>query len=263
MAGIVGYSGIVTSWGAGGSVNDRLINAGAKPASYTLTMSGDEFDSTIMASSLLATSKLKGFRSWTVAMESLRPTPITGHEASITYSSGYVAGVQTYDISFTAQAFDSTSMGGSGTSTRWKQFLPGIWSVAGSYTALVDDTTSITEVGNASDPSTITLTVSTGLSFAVSAFTTGGTVSVNPQGLATVQYNFVGSGNVTVTGSTLPFASGSSIAIPVASSLVLTAASGKTYTGSAFPTSVRMQAPVSGQVTTSVMAQGSGALTIA
>lgn len=259
MAAIVGYGGIVTSW----ANNTQLISTGASPASYVLTQTADSFDRTVMAASLLATSALKGFRSWSVAIEAVRPTPITGHQASISFSPGYVTNATAFDINFAAASFDASVMGSTDTGNRWKTFLPGLITWSGSYTALVDDTAVITDAANSSEPATMTLTVSTGLSFAGSVFTTGGPVTINPQGLATVQYNFVGSGNVTVTGATLPFAAASSIAIPAVGELVLTAASGQTYTGDAFWQSVRMSCPVAGQITTSITAQGTGDLAIA
>jgi hypothetical protein len=262
VAASVGYSGIVTSWAS----NTQLIATGAAPASFTLTESADSFPSTVMGASLLANSNLKGLRSWTVGIEAIRPgSPAgqTGHTATVAFAPGYVANCTAFDINFQAAAFESTIMGASDTTNRWKQFLPGLISWSGSYTALVDDTTATVSPAGTSEPATMTLTVSTGLSFAGSVFTTGATRSVNTQGISTIDYTFVGSGNVTVTGATLPFAAASSIAIPAPGSLVLTAASGRTFTGSAFWTGVRMRTPVAGQITTSITAQGSGALTIA
>lgn len=259
MAASVGYSGLVTSWAS----NTQLISTGAAPASFTLTESADAFPATVMGASLLANSNLKGLRSWTVGIEAIRPTALTGHQATIAFAPGYVANCTAFDVSFNAAAFESTIMGATDTTNRWKQFLPGLISWSGSYSCLVDDTTATVSPAGTSEPAAMTLTVSTGLSFAGSVFTTGATRSVNTQGISTIQYSFVGNGNVTVTGATLPFAAASSIAIPVAGSLVLTAASGRTFTGSAFWNSVRMQTPVAGQITTSITAQGSGALTIA
>lgn len=260
MAAVVGHSGIITSWGSGGSVTDRLINAGAKPVRATITESATSFDSTVFAASLVQASKLRGMRSWEVDLDAIRPTPITGHQASVSFSPGYVTNVTGFDITFTAGSFDATVMGSTDTGNRWMTYAPGIWEVSGSYSALVDDTTAVAETAGSSEPATLTLTVSTGLSFAVSAFTTSRTISVAPGNIETVTYNFVGSGNVTVTGSTLPFPSGSSIAIPTIASMVVTLASGRTLTGDAFAKSVRMSCPVGEQVTTAITAQGTGDL---
>lgn len=261
MAAVMGYTGLVTSWA--GTANTRLISggSGASPATFTLTPSADAFDSTVMAASLLATSNLKGLRSWSAAIEAICPVPKIGSGASITFSPGYVANCTTFDISFSADSGDSTIMGASATTAGWKQNMPGLISWEGSYEVLVDDTTALAMPAGSSEPATMTLTLATGLSFAGSVFTTGGAITVNPRQRSTAKYAFKGSGNVTVTGTSLPFAAGSSIALPAVGSIVLQAYTSRTFTGDCFWNQIKMSCPVGNQITTSINAIGTGVLT--
>ena len=261
MAKTVGITGLVTSWG--GTANTQLISGGNSPASFSLDISGEEADSTVLGASLVQAAYTKGMRSWSGSISAFKKTIGIGNAGSITFSAGYTTLLRSWDVTFEADSFESSVFGSSATTASWMEHTPGLIRVSGSFEAIVDDTTAIAMPANSSEPATLTLTIASGETFAFSAFTTRAAVQVATNQLNTVGYSFRGSGNVTVaaSGDKMPFDAGSSIAIPVEGELVLQAATSRTYTGNAFWKRVNVKCSPAGLVTTDIGFQGTGALT--
>lgn len=260
MAASVGIIGLVTSWA--GTANTQLISGGTSPASFSLDISADGLDSTVYGASLVQAAYTKGMRTWSGSIEAQRKTAAIGNTGSVTFSPGYTTNVTSWDITFDADMLDATIFGATDTTNRWRQFAAGLIRVGGSFEALVDDTTAVAMPAGSSEPATLTLTVASGQTFAVSGFTTRLNVRSATNSLNTASYSFQGSGNVTVaaSGDVMPFDAGSSIATPLSGELVLQATTGRTYTGDAFWKRVRMQCPVSGLITHTIDFQGTGDL---
>lgn len=259
MAGTVGYKAILTSWGS----NTQIVSAGNRPAQATINMTCDEFDDTAYAATLVQMLYAPGLRSWSGTFEGKRPTATTGHNGSVAFTDEYTANIREWSCDLSASAFEATVMGDSATTARWKQYLPGLWSGTAQWTCLVDDTTAAVVPGAKSDQ-TLTLTLASGLTIAGTAFTTAGNVTSAPNSLQTIQYTARFRGNLTVAGSTMPFAAGSSIAIPAIGTMLFKTyddTSDRQFQGSAFPTRVSIKCPADGEITQSVNFQGTGALT--
>lgn len=261
MAATVGISGLVTSWA--GTGNTQLIGAGCDPMRFSLDMVGDEADSTALAASLVQATYLKGLRSWSGSMSGRRSTASIGSAGSVTFSPGYTANIKSFEVVFECDQFDATILGSSATSARWREFLPGLIRVSGSYETYIDGTTALAPPAGGSEPAPMTLALGSSESFAFSAFATRAAAAVATNAINTAAYSFRGSGDVTTTasGDAMVFDAGSSIATPGIGSLVLQAATSRTYTGDAFWRRIRISNPVDQLVTIDIDFQGTGALT--
>ena len=262
MAVFVGASGLVTSW----SSNTQLIETGHRPATFDLRVQADTPDVTGFASGLKAFSHIPGLRSVTGTIRGLsiaNSGPLIGNLGSVTYSGGYVTNVRGWTLNVECSALESTAFGASDTTNGWKQFVPGMLRWGGTYSAQQDDTTPLVAPGKSGDPAAATFVVYTSKSFGGSIVSESLDASVATDAIATAEYAYRGSGDLTVTDAsgTLPFAAGV-IPRPTAGTLTLTAITNQTFAISAFWTAVRMVVVQDQAVTVEVDFQGSGALTI-
>lgn len=268
MAIVGGYTGLVTSWG---SPNDIWAGssggANGKGSEFELSISADELDSTAFNTTLLGSDVLPGLRMWEGTINLVRPTPIVGYQGGISFSNGTVSAVRSYSVQLQNRVLPATVFGGTDVSNRWKSFIPGLWDISGSFEGYIENGNSYTILPpvNSTSSATMTLTVSTGVTIAFSAFVTRNSNRVAVGGETGLSCNFRGVGTVTLVGATNPFGAAGSLALPTASSLVLKAAevgtTDLTFTGSAFPKSLSLECTVDGQVTQTVGFQGSAALT--
>lgn len=262
MAVVGGYSGIVTSWAG---ANSHLISTGAAPASFDLSITAGEADSTAFTSSLLGTSHFPLMRSATGTIECVRPTPVGAHGASIAFSAGYITNAFEYDLTMTCAAIPSTAFGTSDTTARWLQFIPGLWQFTANWTCRTDGTTAPVSPGDAT-LATATFTLSSGITIAVSGFVTSQNIGVRVAGESLVRQSLrgsIGATGIALAGATNPADNATPLAIQVATELVLTTATSRTFTMDAFATSIAVRAQVDGQVTTSVGFQVTGDVTAA
>jgi hypothetical protein len=156
-------------------------------------------------------------------------SPVTA-ATTIAVASKYCHFPHRYDLSMTGASIKSTVFTGV-----WESYATiGLKRVSGSYTTYIDDTNAMPMPG---ESATATFTVSTGNSYAMTVLCGEGaeaTVSVAEQPSFTIP--FVGSGDVTVTG-TLP-------EVGATGSATFTAAANQTYGGTILVTGVRFSADV-------------------
>lgn len=263
MAVVSGYAGLVTSWGSPNS--DYIDGSHNAPASFNLTETADQGDSTAFVASLLGMSSFPMMRAWEGTIECVRPTAVGGYGASIALSAtnAYITNAFEYDLNLSCGVIPSTAFGTAATTARWKQFIAGLWDFAATWRAYIDGTTAPVAAGNATLV-TATFTISSGVTIASLGYCSQLAIANDAKGQPVATMGFKGSLGATgivVAGGTNPGGATTPMPIPTASSLVLTTATGRTLTGDAFPKSLSVRCPVDGQITTSIGFQGTGALT--
>lgn len=259
MAVITGLTSDVVSWA--GTFNAATL-ALLKPGSFTLNTAADSLDTTAYASGAAAVrTKIKGLKSWDAEFQAQLAAPINGINGSVS-GAAYTANVQRYELSLRAAPLDSTIFGAT-----TRTFAPGLVEWGGSYEALVDSSTAITEAGSSSEPLSATFTVASGNTLAGTIFTTAASVVSQVGELVVVRYSFEGTGHVTSVGSANMIPASTTLATPVAGALVLKAheagGSDKTYSGDAFWTEIAISVDPATTVSVRVRGQGTGTLTIA
>lgn len=260
MAATAGITGLLAATGTG-NTKDLLDNS--QPYQGTLNVTADSFDVTAFAAGVQSMSMVQGLQAWTIGFQN-RFNGKAGLEGAITYSSGYTVLARSYTLNITAPAFDATAFG----ATRYKTFLPGLYSFSGSYDVLIDGTTSLaalTAAGGAGDSATFKFgeeNPNTDDTAAGNIITTSLSAVVSLGDVNRATYNFTGSGNLTFAGENTLITAGT-LGVPAAATVTLTAASGKTYSGSAFWSAINIQCGIDGAVDISGTLQGTGDLTIA
>ena len=118
---------------------------------------------------------------------------INGSLGSVSFGAGtqYDNNVISFELNHSESVIETTSYGTTGRTFRGG----GITTWGGSYTALIDDTTDISGIGTAA--STLTLTASTGVTYAGSAFVTSFAISHTFDGRPQVVASFQGTGALT------------------------------------------------------------------
>lgn len=259
MAAITGITGAVTSWA--GTQNTQLIATGSEPASFTLDVDGDEFDTTTFATTGAETA-LKGLYSWGGEITQQFKTAQIGSAGSVVFSAGYVTNLNNWELVVTGTEYETTAFG----SLTAKTFIPGTFRWGGTFGGFLDDTTVATLPGNSNEPATGTFRLrdlATDDDLSGSIFTTRLGASSSPLAVNTVSYSFRGSGALTQstpTSGTTIFPLGA-LAAAASGSLVLTASTGRTYTGDAFWTGITVTVPATNLCTTRIRFRGAGALT--
>lgn len=260
MAAVTGITGAVTSWA--GAQNTQLIATGSEPSSFTLNFEGQEFDTTTFSSAGVS-SFIKGLSAWSGQIVQQLKTPATGDLGLVTFSAGYAANLNAWDMAVDVPALEVTAFGAT-----VRSYIPGKLSWGGSFGGYLDGTTVATMVGNSNEPATGTFKLreagAVDDTLAGSIFTTRADLNASPEAVNAVSYTFRGSGNLTQStpsAGTTVFPTGV-VARPTVGSLVLTASTGRTFTGDAFWTRVAISQVVNQLVTVTIDFQGTGALTI-
>lgn len=261
MAAISGITGAVTSWS--GTTNAYLAATGVEPAQFNLTLEGTELDTTSFTDAGVGTA-IKGLAGWFAEWETWLKAPAEGSAGLVTYTAGYTANLNAWELEAEADEFESTAFGGT-----VKAYTPGGFKWRGSFSGHLDDTTAAVAVGNSNEPATGTFKYqekgATDNTLSGSIFTHGANLAVAPSALNAIAYNFRGSGALTQStpSAGVGIIPNGVLPVPTAGSLVLTASSGRTYTGSAFWTRIGISCRVNELVRVRVRARGTGALTIA
>lgn len=251
----------------------RLVRA-------ALTINADSADATVLQSG--STSFMQGLYNYSIEVEALYPTsaPRYGNQGFVTFASGYVPFIKSFNLDFDFGEIDITSRAAAdGTALAARIYRPAHRPiVSGSFTTLVDSATKPTALvaanaaaaaatfklaeGGAADPSF------TGNIRTISR--TG--PSIGPAGEQMVEYGFQFDGAVTsVAGTTgtpalLPAgtvdgadwdASGAGLGNDIEFSTV----SGTSYTGTGFLRTLRIEVPSDGPIRVTGTIRGSGALT--
>lgn len=264
MAVIVGYAGSVT-W-AGSTNNAQLASTGGEPINWTLTMNGDEHETTAFAGTGAQTTFVKGLTSWSGTFETTLKTPATGTAGLVTFAGGYVTNLIEWTMDIARDALDATVFGASE-----RAFVPGLARISGTFRGYIDDTTAVTAVANTNEPATGTFKVreagATDDTLSGSIFTRQLDLATSPAALGTVGYAYRLSGALTQStpsaGTTILVAGTFDPVADVASTITLAADGTRTYSGSAFWTSIGIRVAVGELVSVRVGFQGTGALTIA
>lgn len=118
----------------------------------------------------------------------------TGADGSVTFSAGNVVNVHGFNLSYKADALEKTDFVDSATGVR--TYLPGLKDWSGTYVAWLDDTAVQKAPGDTA--ATITMTATTGRTFAGSAIVTSLDFGVVVDGMTEVTTTFQGSGALTI-----------------------------------------------------------------
>lgn len=253
MARVFTRAAIVTSWS--GLPISGLLHQGA-----SVTQTADDINYP-EASAGLPTS-VDSLRSISGTIEGLLPTPEIGSGGSVTYSDGYASNVTSWSMNINVAAVPATVFGGSGLSGRNREFMPGNYEWSGSYSAIVDDATAVSEAGEDTAGSA-TFTLSSGDTLAGDIYTTQLGLPLTINGLAVANYSYRGSGGLTAVGTNNIVTAGAPIALPAASTLTFEYADNTTpgtFAVSAFWTSLAVTVTPGEMTRVQVGWQGSGAV---
>jgi len=261
MAASVGVTGLVAA--ASGTWNALLARQSV--ASFTLNLTGAEFDSTEFAntSGIVPRQWLPGLRSATVSLEAFSATPVLGVVGNAA-SMNYATNIFEWDMTIAQAALDVTDFA---ITNAWRSFSPGLQDWQGSYSGFVDATTAIANITEATASPTMaaaTFTISSGNTLAGNILTRGGGVTVAVGDRNIVRYEYRGDNELTIVGTdALITANSGTMASLAAGTLVLSATASRTYTGSFIPTSIQVRVAQGELTRIRATGQLTGALTIA
>ncbi|MBX3376049.1 MAG: hypothetical protein KF678_03485 [Phycisphaeraceae bacterium] len=272
MAATYGILGKVTSW-SGTFVAD-LIGTSNSPATFTLNQVVDTSDVTRFVTGSGGARigrNIPGLKSWSGTISCQLATPRIGNAGLVTYSSGYVANVKSFNISLNADSTDTTVF--ASTDPTWKSFTPGIVRWSGSYETFLDSATAPHGAGMAAEPAAASFALVDDAGSTADKILAGNVItqslgiSVAPASISTANYAFVGDDQPTVTGTyvggimTDPGGGVYSITTPIAGAMVLQSYTSQTFSGSAFWTSISFKCEVGQPITVDINFQGTGPLT--
>lgn len=267
MAVLVSEQGRVASWGGMGSEAETLL-AAINPASFDLSVTGDEEDiTTLAATAPTGRAFLPLRKSWTANLTGWLKGYHGGSTCTIASGGGeYDVHVQSFGLTITAGVVETTELGSADPDDKWKAFQPTIISTTATITAMVDSASALTDppAFGATSLSTFTVTYKTGHTVAFTGFYTAVNLGSPNSGLQQVQITVRGSGAVTFVGVTTPlFSAGAYGGTPEYddNSLVLTSTTGYTHTGSAFWSSIALQCDRNAATQVTIQTQGTGILT--
>ncbi len=261
MTATQGLLGDVVSWG--GTFNTAVL-ALIKPAGFTANLTAASLDVTgYAAGAAVVRSKIKGLKGISGNIEGFLATPNNGIAGSVSGPT-YTSNVRSWNMSIKAAALETTAW--PVTATNWRTFLPGLVEWSGSYEALVDSSTAITEAGEAAEPLSATFTIASGQTLAGTIFNTSAAVVSRVGELNVVRYSYEGTGHIVSVGTSNLVPAASTLALPVAGTLILKmaeeGATDKALSFSAFWTELSIDVSPQNAVTIGWGFQGSGAVSI-
>jgi hypothetical protein len=262
----------------GSDVYQAFITA-TRMVRAALTVNADSSDATILGQA--ATSFQQGLSNYSIEVEALYPNaaPRYGNQGFVTFASGYVPFIKSFNLDFDFGEIDITSRAAAdGTALAARIYRPAYRPiVSGSFTTLVDSATKPTAIvaanaaaaaatfklaeGGAADPS---------FTGDIRTISLGG-LSIGPAGEQMVEYGFQFSGAVTsVAGTTgtpaiLPAgtvdgADWDQSGAGLGEDLEFTTISGTAYTGTGFLRTLRIEVPSDGPIRVTGTIRGSGVL---
>lgn len=267
-----GTTGKVTTW-SGTFVQD-LIGTSNAPAVFTLNQVTDIHDVTRFVSASGGAKmrrNIPGLKSWNGTISSQLVTPQIGNTGLVTYGSGFVSTVKSFDITLKADYADTTLF--ASTDPLWKSYTFGLVGWDGSYETFMDNATAPHGAGMAAEPAAASFALIDNASTAADKIIGGNIItqslgiSVSPSAINTANYAFVGDDQPTVTGtfvggiSTDAGGGTYSITTPVAGTLTLQSVTGQTFVGSAGWSSINFKCDVGQPIMVTINFQGTGALT--
>ena len=245
---------IVTSWSG-------LPIANLRHTAATITQAADDIN--YPEATIGSPTSVASLRTVSGTIEGLLPTPQIGNAGAVAYSDGYAQSVQSWSMNLQCPAIPATVFGGSGLSSRYREFDPGIIEATGSYTAVVDDATGLSEAGE-DVPGAATFTLSSGNTLAGNIYTTQLGLPVTIGQLSVATYNYRVSGGIEAVGTNSIVTAADPIAVPSASTLTFEYADNDTageFAVSAFWTSLNVTVTPGDMTRVQVGWQGTGAVT--
>lgn len=270
MTVVNGLAGKVTSW----SGYTALIGTLAKPLGITLDMQGGNSDKTGFGSSgVIVKANNPTLRSYLARIQGyfLNAGPVNGSTGLITFASGFVAHAHAFTLEITWDEEQYAVFNGSGVDD-WS-YAPLLASWRGTWTTYLDSDTAFSDIDGATDSSaaaTFKLFENTvDDTLAGNIIVTGGPVQVPVNGLPTLQYSFMGDGQLTAAGTVLGVTgtgifddSAKTLVTPTPGSLVWQIAASRTVTATAFPNRVAIGCQIGQTTTLDIDARISGGITI-
>lgn len=276
----IGASGLVTSWGTSGDDVYQLINAGCKPFEITFDEQSPTIDSTAFAAGgVNSMTNIIGLRNWTATIRAKYPntTPKIGNGGLVTYASGDVVHVKSWELTIENSEYDVTKFTTANVTDRI--FRPGPYSWSGSYDGYIDSATSIgstTSAGTGPASATFKLTEegATDSSMAGSILVDAVSTVISVGQVNTKRYTFKGSGDITHTfpsglgllSTTSPYTivpsawDGDSDGVPDRT-LTWQAYTGRTYAAAAWWKSLAIKVGVGEEIEVTIGVRGAGAIT--
>lgn len=247
MAIITGITGALTSWGSG-SIHSQLAGTGTKPASLNITIEGDDYDSTGFSDAGIETH-LKGLTAWSFEGSAQLLVPDHGASGLVTFAAGYTTNLDHFSVEASRQEHKFAAFQGT-----FYTFVFGKMGWRGDFGGALDDTTAMALPSNSSEPATATFKYqekgATDNTLSGSIFTNRASIGIAPTAINSIEYSYIGSGNLThsTPSAGAGFLPSGAVALTAPEAVVLTASNGRTFTGTAAWTRFSIAARV-GQLT--------------
>ncbi len=240
----------------------HLVNDALAVFSVTPDSQEPEQDDTAFASSAPVSMAYRGdgLKTWTAAFEGRFPKGAvqSGHNGNVTFASGYVNKVQSFNLSLTCAEFDDTGM--TSTPPTWAEFVPGLWSATGSYRARVDSATAVSQPSLNGSATFRLADLTSDATLAMAIVVTGVSQAITVGQMTFVDYTFRVNGDITFAGTT-PLLPAGTITTPDVTEVNIRKTGSRIATGSCFMTALNIAVAIGQSVTVSGTLRGTGALT--
>jgi len=126
----------------------------------------------------------------------------SGKDGRVVFATGYVTNVISWSIDFAAEALETTAFVGN---YAYRSYVAGLRNWSGSYECYLDSSTKVIRPGKAAAAATFRAKeggTSTAVTYTGSIIITGVNPSVAVDGVASVTFNFQGTGVMVITGKT-------------------------------------------------------------
>jgi len=266
---LLGAECVVDSWE--GTVNAHLVDNWIAGRSLTFNQSSPGVDVTQYGASLVAMKKKASLRTATLSFDGIGDvsTLAMGNAGTATFSGGYVTWIKGWTFNVAATVHDITSFTGSAVTA--KAFRPGLLTFSGTFTCMVDSSTALVQTAIPSTAAaSLVLTLSSTNTITVQAIATQLSVSAPIDGMQEVTYSWesddngvtcAGSDNIIPAGDfALPEWNAAGDGVPDRDIVFTLKNGGLTYTAPAFWSSLSINCPVDGLITTSATIQIAGAV---
>lgn len=265
-----GILGLVTSWGSADFTTALIGGSYNKPASFVLNEKADIHDRTTFVSGGATFGRnIHGLHEWGGKISAHLGTPQIGALGNVTFASGDVLLINEFDIQITAAMHEATVFTGS--TVKFKQFVPGLVRATGKFSGYADNATAIAHAGLDAGAAAATFDIVAG----GSGKTIGGNIllsdaelSVSPDDINKKSYSFVFDSQVTTAGSgTLLWAVDAgggtfSLTTPATGkTLTLQSYTSQTYSGTALWKGISIKCGVGSPIMVDIDFQGYGVLT--
>jgi len=267
MAVSLGIDGDI-SVSSGTQLEHLFDTGGVGGYQFTLTTDAPAFGGTAFAATPpVSASQFVGIPSWSVSFQGRFPkaAPQTGYEGNVTHSTITPLHLKGWSLNMGYAVVNTTEMAAS--APAWNTFAAGLLTWGGTFDAGVSDTTDVvlpSAIAAAAATLKLTEEGATDNEFTGNIIANQSALSVNVESSDTnrIPYNFAGSGDLTVVGSSNVLPAGA-VARADAGTVVFTVGGSKTHTGSCFLSQLSITCNLGQPIAVSGQLQGTGALTLA